>query len=57
MENCGTHLVLPKPKTEFRKRSFQYSGAFLWNNLPAVVENTSSLNDFETMSTSLIIPN
>ena len=27
-------LVLPQPRTDHRKRSFLYSGAHLWNNLP-----------------------
>ena len=26
--------MLTKPKTEFLKRTFGYSGATLWNNLP-----------------------
>ena len=26
--------MLAKPKTEFQKRTFGYSGATLWNNLP-----------------------
>ena len=44
LRNSGTHLALPKRKTEFRKRGFAYIGAFLWNNLPAVVKNVRSLN-------------
>ena len=31
LRNSATDLRLPKPKTEFRKRSFKYSGAQLWN--------------------------
>ena len=27
-------LLLPKPRTDYLKRSFSYSGAHLWNNLP-----------------------
>ena len=28
LRNSDTDLVLPKPKTEFKKRSFSYNGAF-----------------------------
>jgi hypothetical protein len=34
LRNSQTHLTLLKPNREFLKRSFQYSGAYLWNNLP-----------------------
>ena len=27
-------LLLPKPRTDYLKRSFSYSGVHLWNNLP-----------------------
>ena len=27
-------LFNPKPPTDYMKRSFSYSGAFLWNSLP-----------------------
>jgi hypothetical protein len=32
--NSQTDLTLPKPNRESLKRSFKYSGAYLWNNLP-----------------------
>ena len=31
LRNSATDLTLPKPKREFLKRSFKYSGAMLWN--------------------------
>ena len=31
-------LALPKPKTNFLKRSFRYSAAKLWNSLPSEVK-------------------
>ena len=34
LRNSETNLMLAKPKTEFRKRTFWYSGVTLWNNLP-----------------------
>ena len=33
LRNNDTDLALPKPKREFLKRSFRYSGAMLWNSL------------------------
>ena len=39
-------LDIPKPRTDYIKRSFSYSGAFLWNSLPESlisVENFSYL--------------
>ena len=32
--NSATDLKLLKPKREFLKRSYKYSGAILWNHLP-----------------------
>ena len=34
LRNQETDLALPKPKTNFWKRSFKYSASMLWNNLP-----------------------
>jgi len=34
LRNSVTYLTLPKPKREFLKRSFKYSAAQLWNQLP-----------------------
>jgi ribonuclease P/MRP protein subunit RPP40 len=41
------HLVIPKPNTEFFKKSFQYSGSVLWNSLPKYVTNVSSVHSFQ----------
>ena len=38
-------LVLPQPRTDYLKRSFLYSGAHLWNNLPLDLRQASSLTD------------
>ena len=32
-DSCGK-LYVPKPRTDYSKRSFSYSGASLWNGLP-----------------------
>jgi hypothetical protein len=34
LRNSETDLVLPFPKSEFKKKIFSYSEATLWNNLP-----------------------
>ena len=31
--NAKKKLMLPKPRTDYLKRSLSYSGAFLWNNI------------------------
>lgn len=33
LRDNDTNLVLPKPKSEFLRRSFKYNGAMLRNNL------------------------
>ena len=33
LRNIETDVALPRPYTNFLKRSFKYSGAMLWNNL------------------------
>ena len=33
LRNSDNKLALPKPRTDFLKRSFCYSGAYLWNSL------------------------
>ena len=34
LEDKANKLALPKPRTDFLKRSFCYSGAHLWNSFP-----------------------
>ena len=40
-------LLIPKPKTQYMKRSFQYYGSCLWNKLPICVRNSTSLQSFK----------
>ena len=40
-------LTLPKPNTNYLKRSFSHSGAMLWNNLPKCRKNAVSFNNFK----------
>jgi len=40
-------LNLPKPRTEYFKRSFGYSVALLWNSLPENIRAIRSIGQFE----------
>ena len=39
-------LNLPKPQTNYLKRSFHYSGAMLWNSLPQNIRKLESFVQF-----------
>ena len=47
LRSNDTDLALPKPKTNYLKRSFKYSGAMLWNSFPSEAKNASSLYQFK----------
>ena len=40
-------LNLPKPRTNYLKRSFSYSGALLWNSLPESIRAIRSIGKFK----------
>ena len=46
LRSSATDLTLPKPKREFLKRSFKYSGAMLWNQLPSEAKLAESVHSF-----------
>ena len=48
LRNSETDLSIKKPKTEFLKKTFGYSGAVLWNSLPQDVKMAESLISFKT---------
>ena len=50
--NAKKKLMLPKPRTDYLKRSFSYSGALLWNNLPEEIRTSNSLGFFKRSSHS-----
>ena len=52
LRNIETDLALPRPYTNFLKRSFKYSGAMLWNNLSYETKTAKSLSDFKRKLTS-----
>ena len=47
LRNIETDLALPRPYTNFLKRSFRYSDAMLWNNLSYEAKTAQSLADFK----------
>ena len=48
LRNTENKLVLPQPRTGYLKRSFLYSGAHLWNDLPLDLRQACSLTDFKS---------
>ena len=46
LRNSDNKLALPKPRTDFLKRSFSYSGAHSWNSLPSDVRAIRSYTNF-----------
>ena len=50
LRNSATDLTLPKPKREFLKRSFKYSGAMVWNQLPNEATLAESIYSFNNLS-------
>ena len=47
LRNSEGKLALPNPRTNYLKRSFSYSGATLWNNLPSSLKNVGSVDRFK----------
>ena len=47
-------LYLPKPRTEMYKRSFQYSGANVWNSLDTTLKQSTSITHFKECYKSLL---
>ena len=46
LRDSFSKLNLPKPRTEYLKRSFGYSGALLWNSLPESIRAIGSLGQY-----------
>ena len=47
MRDSLRKLNLPKPRTDYLKRSFGYSGALLWNSLPGNIRAIRSIREFK----------
>ena len=49
---CGKSIFdvgYPIPSTNYLKRSFSYSGAMLWNNMPKSLKSAVSVNHFKQL--------
>ena len=47
IRNLEQKLSLPKPNTNYPKRSFSHSGASLWNTLPQDLKRVQSIGQFK----------
>ena len=53
LRDSETDLKLPKPKTNFLKRSFKYSASTLWNNLSTDTKKATTLEQFKRLISDL----
>ena len=56
LRDKANKLALPKPRTDFLKRSFCYSGAQLWNSLPHDARAARSFSHFKRRINCLMSP-
>ncbi|CAC5394166.1 unnamed protein product [Mytilus coruscus] len=49
------HLHLPRPKSEYFKKTFQYSGLIIWNSLPNDKKDSSHIESFKICSVEKIV--
>ena len=47
LRSTDTDIALPKPRTEFLKKSLKYSGAKLWNSLSREAKEAQSISIFK----------
>ena len=47
-QSASNLLFIPRARTEYYKRSFTVSAAFMWNNLPEFIRNCRNLSSFKT---------
>ena len=53
----GNQMYLPKPKTDFLKKTFLYSGSQIWNRLPLEIKKCTSLLLFKKMCFKFFLDN
>ena len=49
LRNSDNKLAIPLPRTNYYKNSFGYGGAVLWNSLPSVGRQATSLTNFRRL--------
>ena len=47
LRNSENDLNVPKPRTEYLRRSFKYIGAMLWNDLSSSAKSADTLDCFK----------
>ena len=47
LRNADINLILPRPNTEYGKKTFSYSGAALWNSIPCDIRKAQTLRRFK----------
>ena len=47
LRNNQFKLNLPKPRTDYLKRSFSYDGALLWNSFPEEIRSLTLFSQFK----------
>ena len=57
LRNSEMRLNLPKPRTNYLKRSFCYSGALLWNSLPQEIRKLQTQAKFKKAQLVSILMN
>lgn len=53
LRDANRKLLLPKPRSNYFKRSFSYSVALLWNNLPEEVHTGDTANSLDVFKRSM----
>ena len=53
LRDSQVNVTLPKPKTEYLKKSFSYRGPKLWNSLPSDIRRIQSGDSFKRAVQSL----
>ena len=48
LRDTENKLAIPKPRTDYLKNSFSYSGAVLWNSLPIELRQANTLSEFKS---------
>ena len=46
-------LAIPKPKTDYKKRSLSYRGARLWNDMNTGIKQARSVNQFKQCNSEM----
>ena len=55
LRNTEGKLAVPKPRTNYLKSSFSYSGAVLWNSLPIGLRQANNFDRFSSGLCQIIL--